>query len=100
MRINGEKIKDLRLMKSWSQQHLADVCDVNIRTIQRVENTDNASSETIMALSVALEVDKDQFYWASDEWFLRFLPKSDFGMLIFIILILCLGAVLGFSINY
>lgn len=55
MDINAEKIKQLRLDKSWTQQHLADACGLSMRTIQRVERYGNASKETLMALASVFE---------------------------------------------
>lgn len=34
----GEKIKEIRAEKNFTQQHLSDLCEVDIRTIQRIEN--------------------------------------------------------------
>ncbi|MDX1538294.1 helix-turn-helix transcriptional regulator [Arsukibacterium sp.] len=57
MKINSEIIVNKRKDKAWSQQHLADVCDVSLRTIQRAENDGNASYETQKALCSAFEID-------------------------------------------
>lgn len=34
----AEKLKDLRAQKGLSQQQLADICQIDIRSIQRLEN--------------------------------------------------------------
>ena len=57
MKINSEIVIKKRKDKAWSQQHLADVCDVSLRTIQRAENDGNASYETQKALCSAFEID-------------------------------------------
>lgn len=62
MELRGDKVKLMRLSKSWTQQQLAEVCDVNLRTIQRVENQGNASLETIMALCVAFDVRREALF--------------------------------------
>ena len=59
MQLDAQKIRSLREQRAWTQQHLADVCDVSLRTIQRVEKFGNASSETAMGLCSVLEVDMD-----------------------------------------
>ena len=59
MQLNAQHIKELREQRAWTQQHLADACDVSLRTIQRVEKYGNASSETAMGLCSVLEVDMD-----------------------------------------
>jgi transcriptional regulator with XRE-family HTH domain len=60
MFLNKNSLKNLRLKNAWSQQHLADLCGLNIRTIQRVERDGIASFETTMALANAFNVPKDQ----------------------------------------
>ena len=56
MKINADLIVKLRKEKSWSQDELATASDLNIRTIQRVENEATASAKTKKALASALEV--------------------------------------------
>lgn len=58
MDINAESVKQLRQQRGWTQQHLADACDISIRTIQRVEKEGSASSETLLGLCAVLEVDQ------------------------------------------
>lgn len=56
MQLNPNTIKSLRGQLDWTQQQLADACDVSLRTIQRVEKEGAASKETTMALCAVLEV--------------------------------------------
>ena len=49
-------IKKLRKQKGWSQEHLAALCGLNVRTIQRVENGNKASLETLQSLASVFEV--------------------------------------------
>jgi len=44
-----------RKSKIWSQQHLADVAGVSLRTIQRIEKTGVTSAESLKAISSAYE---------------------------------------------
>lgn len=62
MEIRGDIVKQLRNDKGWTQAHLAEICDVNLRTIQRVENQGSASVETIMALCVAFDVKRQALF--------------------------------------
>ena len=55
MDINAEKIKSLRHSKGWTQQHLADACDLSLRTIQRVERHGAASKESALSLCAVFE---------------------------------------------
>ena len=59
MFLSQKKIKALRVQNTWTQQELADLCAVHIRTIQRVERDGIASMETTMALASSFNVPKD-----------------------------------------
>ena len=37
----GQKIKDVRKKKGLSQEELAELAKINLRTIQRIENNEN-----------------------------------------------------------
>ncbi len=50
-------VKKLRKKRSWSQEQLATLCGVSLRTIQRVEAGNKASLETLKALASVFEVD-------------------------------------------
>jgi len=53
-------IRQLRAEKGWTQQQLADICNLSLRTIQRVELHGIASLETSKALAVAFDVDRQK----------------------------------------
>lgn len=50
-------IRKLRLQRGWSQEHLAQLTGVNVRTIQRLERGAKMSLETRAALAAVFEVD-------------------------------------------
>lgn len=50
-------LKQLRLSRHISQEQLAQMSGLNVRTIQRIESGHNASVESLKCLSAALEVD-------------------------------------------
>lgn len=54
---DAEKIKRWREERMWSQEHLADLAGIGLRTVQRIENGDNASQDSVMALAAAFNVD-------------------------------------------
>jgi DNA-binding XRE family transcriptional regulator len=56
MQLNPNTVKTLRQQYSWTQQLLADACDVSLRTIQRVEKEGAASKETTMSLCAVFDV--------------------------------------------
>jgi transcriptional regulator with XRE-family HTH domain len=53
MKINPETIRKWREQRAWSQEHLAEITGLSLRTIQRVEAEGKASNETRMALASA-----------------------------------------------
>lgn len=50
-------VKKLRDRNGWTQEQLAECCDLNVRTIQRVESGKKASLETLRSLASVFEVD-------------------------------------------
>ena len=56
MKIDAQRIKRLREVRGWSQEHLASICGLSPRTVQRLEAEGNASLESRMAVAAALGV--------------------------------------------
>lgn len=50
-------VRKLRLERGWSQETLAEVSGISVRTIQRLERGGNASLESLCALAAVFEVD-------------------------------------------
>jgi len=50
-------IQKLRLQRGWSQEQLADLSGLSVRTVQRIERGQPASLETLKALGAAFEID-------------------------------------------
>jgi transcriptional regulator with XRE-family HTH domain len=65
--IDALQIKALR-QHQWTQQQLAEMCGVSLRTIQRVEKEGNAAKETVMSLSAVFEVPQQS---------LQIVPEAD-----------------------
>ena len=59
MQFNADaaKIKRWREERHWSQEHLADLAGIGLRTVQRIEKGEPASRETMTALAAAFNVD-------------------------------------------
>ena len=57
MKINAALVMEQRLKRALSQDELAIMSGLNIRTIQRIENDGVASLQTRKALAAALEMD-------------------------------------------
>jgi len=57
MRVDSSYIKRERERRAWSQEHLAEVAGLGLRTIQRIEKTGAASYESARSLAAVLGVD-------------------------------------------
>ena len=56
----AQKIKGLRKKKGFSQEALAEIAGLSLRTVQRIENENsNPSGDSLKKLSTALEVSPD-----------------------------------------
>lgn len=58
MQVDANLIKQLRSERGWTQQQLAEICALSLRTIQRVEVQGIASLETSKALAAAFAVER------------------------------------------
>ena len=56
MYINSARLRELRTARQWTQEQLADLSGLNLRTIQRLESGAKISSESLRALAAVLEV--------------------------------------------
>lgn len=50
-------VQKLRLQRGWSQEQLAEVSGLSVRTVQRIERGQPASLETLKALASVFEID-------------------------------------------
>ncbi len=50
-------VRKLRLEKCWSQEQLAELCNLSTRTIQRIERGHKPSLETLNALAAVFEIE-------------------------------------------
>jgi transcriptional regulator with XRE-family HTH domain len=60
MATNGGRsmlVQTLRLKKGWTQEQLALVAGLSVRTVQRIERGETASAESLKALAAAFDVD-------------------------------------------
>jgi transcriptional regulator with XRE-family HTH domain len=54
--INLRDLKKMRLERHWSQDQLAEMSGLSIRTIQRIENGENAGLESLKSLAAVFEI--------------------------------------------
>ena len=55
--VNSELIKNQRKDRTWSQDHLASVSGLSLRTIQRIEKEGKCSLDSKKALASVFEID-------------------------------------------
>ena len=75
MEIDPDEVRRLRELRAWSQERLAEIAGLSVRTVQRVERGEGASLETRMALAAALEVELTALCRPADK------PAADPGQL-------------------
>lgn len=56
MHINSARLRELRTGRQWSQEQLAQLSGLNLRTIQRLESGAKISTESLRALASVFEV--------------------------------------------
>jgi transcriptional regulator with XRE-family HTH domain len=56
MQIDSQRIRTERAKRAWSQEHLAQVTSLGLRTVQRIETSGVASNESATAIASAFEV--------------------------------------------
>ncbi|WP_291077125.1 XRE family transcriptional regulator [Hyphomonas sp.] len=54
---DAAKIKRWREERHWSQEHLAELAGIGVRTVQRIETGEKASGDSLKALAAAFNVD-------------------------------------------
>jgi len=78
MNLIGEKIVEARKAKGFTQEYLAELAKVNLRTIQRIEkNKTNAREHTLGLICDALQIEKHELQLSKKPIF-----KSKVGMII------------------
>ena len=56
LKINANKLKQLRESRCWSQQQLADMSGLSLRTVQRIEAKSVASQESVKCLGAVFDI--------------------------------------------
>jgi transcriptional regulator with XRE-family HTH domain len=97
----SKRVKELRTRKGLSQEQLAEISGLSLRTIQRIENGETEPrGETLKRLMNALEVAPDDLMdWsiAEDKGFLTAMNLSSLGFLFFPLLGILIPLILWIS---
>ncbi|MFT4816084.1 MAG: transcriptional regulator with XRE-family HTH domain [Pseudohongiellaceae bacterium] len=67
VQVNQKKIRGLRMSRGWTQEKLADVSNVHTRTIQRIENDETSSIQSLNAIAEALNVEPEILHYEEAE---------------------------------
>ena len=93
----GKKIYEIRKVKGYTQEDLAELSKINLRTIQRIENDKNEPrGKTLNLICDALEIDPSEFQSNTGENH----KKSFFSIILNIIFYFLLNLILMFTIGY
>jgi uncharacterized Tic20 family protein len=83
----SKRVKELRARKGYSQDQLADISGLSLRTIQRIETGETGPrGDTLQRLAVAFQVSPDELIdWKimEDKNVVRMLHLSQLGFLVF-----------------
>lgn len=68
MKTIGKTIYETRKLKGYSQEELADMAKINLRTIQRIENEENQPrGKTLSLLCEVLQIDQEELNLAQNQ---------------------------------
>lgn len=56
MKVDADLVRQAREQRAWSQEHLAQVAGIGLRTLQRIESSGSSSLESAKALAAVLDL--------------------------------------------
>jgi transcriptional regulator with XRE-family HTH domain len=77
LRSNGPKIKQLRALKGWIQEDLADAARLHRRQIQKIEASMYVGAPSLLAVAGALDEDLPSLIMPAEEPKTRFITGAD-----------------------
>ena len=83
----------MRLERNWTQQQLANECNLSLRTIQRIEKDGVASSDSISAYCAVFEIKHEQIILAYEEVKNISAPRATMPVYIWLLLSFLSGCV-------
>lgn len=103
----GDRVRNLREARAWTQEHLADAAGVSLRTVQRLEAGQGFASETALAVAAALNVDVKEllepvdgpnWLWPAVPLWLKLVVPALLSLPALVWLLLKAGAMLGLAV--
>lgn len=98
MIIDATIIRQQRADRGWTQQQLADACQVSLRTIQRVERNGSLSHDTLQGLCAVFNIETKQLLTSQqgdDKAKIPHLPIS-----VYLLISAILGGAIGAAVTY
>ncbi len=93
----GDKILEIRKSKGLTQEELAELSKVNLRTIQRIENNENEPrGNTLNLICAVLEINSDYFKNKVEDNKGKFIGSLVVNGVFFVLLNLLLMLIIGF----
>lgn len=87
---HGARVKKLRLERAWSQEKLAEVAGLGIRTIQRLEGGAGGSPHTLRSVAAAFKIGVEELIASDQSKFdsrppVEYLPRMEYGGDLFVL---------------
>jgi len=99
MQLSVDKLKQQRDLRAWTQSHLAEVADISLRTIQRIEKSGIASQESAQSICAAYEINIEDLIVSASEEVIKIKKKSKYSPKFLIPAIVTLGMAVSFKFN-
>jgi len=99
MQLSVDKLKQQRDLRAWTQSHLAEVSDISLRTIQRIEKSGVASQESAQSICAAYEIKIEDLLVSVPEDVTKVKQKSKYNPKFLIPAIVTLGMAGSFKFN-
>ena len=99
MQLSVDKLKQQRDLRAWTQSHLAEVSDISLRTIQRIEKSGIASQESAQSICAAYEIKIKDLLVSAPEEVTKITKVSRFNPSFLIPAIVTFGMAVSFKFN-
>jgi len=99
MQLSVDKLKQQRDFRAWTQSHLAEVADISLRTIQRIEKSGVASQASAQSICAAYEIKIEDLLVNAIEKVIKIKNNSKYNPKFLIPAIVTLGMAVSFKFN-
>jgi len=99
MQLSVDKLKQQRDLRAWTQSHLAEVSDISLRTIQRIEKSGVASQESAQSICSAYEIKIEDLLVSAPDEVVKIKKKPKYNSKLLIPAIVTLGMSASFKFD-